>query len=237
MPVSQQISDDPYPEDLSGSDVTPHSAIPNLQSGDSQREIWQQKPFGSMRIIGQFHNTYIVCESEQGLILIDQHAAHERVLYEQFSARATGAEKSAQRLLVPETIELGYREAGVLARMIPELSRMGLDVEPFGGTTFVVKAVPALLAEKEVKPILIEMVEKIAEIGAAPGLDQALAQCRIVMACHGAIRANQALSDAQIKGLLDQLDGCDNPSHCPHGRPTWLRWEMRALEKSFKRIV
>jgi len=202
-----------------------------------QREIWQQKPFGSMRVIGQFHNSYIVCESEQGLILIDQHAAHERVLYEQFSGRATGAEISAQRLLVPETIELGYREAGVLAKMIPELSRMGLDVEPFGGTTFVVKAVPALLAGKEVKPILIEMVEKIAEIGAAPGLDQALAQCRIVMACHGAIRANQALSDTQIKGLLDQLDGCDNPSHCPHGRPTWLRWEMRALERSFKRIV
>jgi DNA mismatch repair protein MutL len=237
MPVSPQISDDPYPADRIGSDVTPHPAIPNLQSGESQRAIWQQKPFGSMRVIGQFHNTYIVCESEQGLILIDQHAAHERVLYEQFSGRATGAEISAQRLLVPETIELGYREAGVLAKMIPELSRMGLDVEPFGGTTFVVKAVPALLAEKEVKPILIEMVEKIAEIGAAPGLDQALAQCRIVMACHGAIRANQALSDVQIKGLLDQLDGCDNPSHCPHGRPTWLRWEMRILEKSFKRIV
>ena len=190
-----------------------------------------------MRVIGQFHNTYIVCESEGGLILIDQHAAHERVLYEQFSARASGARKSAQRLLVPETIELGYREAGLLERVIPELQEMGLDIEPFGGNTFVVKAVPVLLAEREIKPILIEMVETIAEVGAAPGLDEALDQSRMVMACHGAIRANQALSETQIKGLLGQLDGCHNPSHCPHGRPTWIRWDMRSLDKSFKRIV
>ena len=132
---------------------------------------------------------------------------------------------------------LGYREAGVLERVIPELKEMGLDIEPFGGNTFVVKAVPVLLAEREIKPILIEMVEKIAEIGAAPGLDQALDQSRMVMACHGAIRANQALSETQIKGLLGQLDGCHNPSHCPHGRPTWIRWDMRSLDKSFKRIV
>jgi len=215
----------------------PEPRNPQLVTRDAQPEIWQQKPFGNMRVIGQFQNTYIVCESEQGLILIDQHAAHERVLYEQFSARAAGARTSAQRLLVPETIELGYREAGLLANMIPDLNNMGLDIEPFGGSTFVVKAVPALLAEHEVKQIVIEMVEKIADIGAAPGLEQALEQCRIVMACHGAIRANQALSGAQIKGLLDQLDGCDNPSHCPHGRPTWIRWEIRTLEKSFKRIV
>ena len=237
MPVSRQASEEPDPVDVSGSDFNPQSAIRNLQSRDSQPDLWQQKPFSHMRVIGQFQNTYIVCESDQGLILIDQHAAHERVLYEQFRTRAAGAPTPAQQLLVPETIELGYREAGVLTKMIPDLSKMGLDIEPFGGSTFVIKSVPALLAEQEVKPLIIEMVEKIAEIGAAPGLDQVLDQCRIVMACHGAIRANQALSDAQIKGLLNQLDSCDNPSHCPHGRPTWLRWETRTLEKSFKRIV
>jgi DNA mismatch repair ATPase MutL len=97
--------------------------------------MWEKKPFGEMRIIGQLHNSYIVCESKQGLILIDQHAAHERVLFEQFDARSTGAKKSAQRLLVPETVELGYREAGVLEKLIPELEDMGLEVEPFGGNS------------------------------------------------------------------------------------------------------
>ena len=224
----------PPPETRNAQHVTrePQPAIHTAQSA-----IWEKSGFSHMRVIGQFHNTYIVCESAAGLILIDQHAAHERVLYEQFSARASGARQSAQRLLVPETVELGYREAGVLEKMISQLKEMGLDIEPFGGNTFVVKAVPALLAGREIKPLLVEMVEQLAEVGAAPGLDQALERSRMVMACHGAIRANQALSETQIKGLLGQLDGCSNPSHCPHGRPTWIRWDLRALDKSFKRIV
>ena len=190
-----------------------------------------------MRIIGQLHNTYIVCEADAGLILIDQHAAHERILFEALSSRAAGTKPAAQRLLVPETIELGFREGGVLEKLLNELAEIGLEIEPFGGNTFVVKAVPTLLAGREVKPLVLEIVEKIVEIGSGPALSEMLDQCRMVMACHGAIRANQALTEKQIKGLLLQLDDCQNPSHCPHGRPTWLRWELRELEKSFKRIV
>ncbi len=200
------------------------SEIPNPQSKDSQTAIWQKKRFGDMRIIGQLHNTYIVCESEEGLILIDQHAAHERILFELFSARSADQKQAVQRLLMPETIELGFREAGVLAKILPDLKELGLEIEPFGGNTFVVKAVPVLLAEREVKPLIIEIVEKIVEVGSAPGLAEVLDKCRMIMACHGAIRANQALSETQIKGLLSQLDGCRNPSHCPHGRPTWIHW-------------
>jgi len=203
----------------------------------TQTTIWQQKRFGDMRIIGQLHNTYIVCEADAGLILIDQHAAHERILFERFSDRATHAPKAAQRLLVPETVELGYREAAVLEKLIPDLAALGLDIEPFGGNTFLVKSLPPLLAEHEVKPLLVDIVEKIVAVGSSSGLAQKLAECRMVMACHGAIRANQALSEAQINGLLAQLDECDNPSHCPHGRPTWIRWDIRTLEKSFKRVV
>ncbi len=190
-----------------------------------------------MRVIGQFRNTYIVCESDDGLILIDQHAAHERVLDEQYSARATESRVSAQKLLVPETVELGYREAAVLDKLIPQLKDIGLDIEPFGGNTFVVKEVPVSLADREIKPILIEIVETVARIGASPNLDEAVDQSRMVMACHAAIRANQALSETQIRGLLTQLDDCHNPSHCPHGRPTWIHWEAQDLEKLFKRIV
>ena len=205
--------------------------------GESQVPIWQKKRFGDMRAIGQFYNTYIVCESQEGLILIDQHAAHERILFEKFSIQSAEASQPVQRLLVPETIELGFREAEILEKMLLDLKALGLEIEPFGGNTFVVKAVPGLLADREIKPLVIEIVEKIAEIGAAPGLTEALEKCRMVMACHGAIRAHQKLSDEQIKGLLGQLDDCRNPSHCPHGRPTWIRWDLRALEKLFNRIV
>jgi DNA mismatch repair protein MutL len=203
----------------------------------TQTTIWQKKRFSDLRIIGQLQKSYIVCEAEGGLILIDQHAAHERILFERFNDRATNSPKTAQRLLVPESIELGYREAGVLEKLIPDLTALGLDIEPFGGNTFVVKSVPPLLTEREVKPLLTEIVEKIVEIGASSGLAEILAECRMVMACHGAIRAHQALSEAQISGLLAQLDECKNPSHCPHGRPTWIRWDIQDLEKSFKRIV
>jgi len=216
-------------------DPAPRTSDP--ASRTHQSAIWQKKQFSDLRVIGQVHNTYIVCEGRAGLILIDQHAAHERVLFETLRSRSAAAKPAVQRLLVPETVELGFREAGVLEKLIPDLAELGLEIEPFGGSTFVVKAAPTLLSDREVKPLIIEIVEKIAEIGSGPGLAEVLDQCRMVMACHGAIRANQALTEKQIKGLLNQLDECQNPSHCPHGRPTWLRWEIRELEKSFKRIV
>jgi DNA mismatch repair protein MutL len=229
----RQTSGIVHPESVSQPPA--HNSQP--ATSNNQASFWQKKRFGDMRVIGQLHSTYIVCEAEAGLILIDQHAAHERILFEMFSARSADRKQAVQRLLVPETIELGFREAGVLVKILPDLKELGLEIEPFGGNTFVVKAVPVLLAEREVKPLIIEIVEKIVEIGAAPGLAEALDKCRMIMACHGAIRANHALTDKQIYGLLNQLDECQNPSHCPHGRPTWLRWELRTLEKSFKRIV
>ncbi len=203
----------------------------------SQTELWARKKFGDLKVIGQFHDTYILCESADGLVLIDQHAAHERIIFEQLKNRSPASKKSAQKLLIPETIDLGYREAKILEELIPGLNELGMEIEPFGGDTFVVKSVPTLLDNKEVKPLVIEIVEKMAQIGFTPGLEKAMDQCLILMACHGAIRANQKLSDEQIKGLLDQLDQCDQPSNCPHGRPTWISWSIKDLEKSFKRIV
>ncbi|MBW1959511.1 MAG: DNA mismatch repair endonuclease MutL [Deltaproteobacteria bacterium] len=202
-----------------------------------QTELWARKRFGDLKVIGQFHDTYILCESSERMVLIDQHAAHERILFEQLKNQSQASKKTSQKLLIPETIDLGYREAKILEGLIPDLNELGLEIEPFGGNTFVVKSVPALLENKEVKPLVMEMVEKMAQIGFSPGLEKAMDQCLILMACHGAIRANQKLSEQEIKGLLDQLDQCDEPSNCPHGRPTWITWSIKDLEKSFKRIV
>jgi len=225
-PVSStQQSESPWKQDLR---FTPTSG---------QAELWAKKRFGDLKVIGQFHDTYILCESSDRIVLIDQHAAHERIIFEQLKKRSQASKKSAQKLLIPETIDLGYREAEILEKLIPDLNELGLEIEPFGGNTFVVKSVPALLENKEVKPLVIEIVEKTAQTGFAPGLEKAIDQCLILMACHGAIRANQKLSDEQIKGLLEQLDQCDQPSNCPHGRPTWISWSIKDLEKSFKRIV
>ena len=200
-----------------------------------QETLWDQGGFAELTVIGQFHGTYIICQGPDGLILIDQHAAHERIVYEELGRR-TGAAAS-QRLLVPETIEMGFAEAPLLERLLPELDRLGLEIEPFGGTTFVVKSVPVLLDDRDLPGLVLELVETAAGIGIDTGLEQVLDQCRMVMACHNAIRANQRLTDQQIEHMLHQLDQCRDPSHCPHGRPTWIHWSVKDLEKAFKRIV
>jgi len=203
----------------------------------SQTPLWSKKMFSDLRVIGQFHDTYILCESADGLVLIDQHAAHERIFFERLKNRSKDSRTTAQKLLIPETFDLGYREGKILEKLIPDLNELGLEIEPFGGDTFVVKAVPALLKDRAIKPLVMEMVEKMAQIGFTPGLEKAIDACLMLMACHGSIRANQQLSDKEIKGLLDQLDGCDQPSNCPHGRPVWIRMTLKDLEKMFKRIV
>jgi DNA mismatch repair protein MutL len=203
----------------------------------NQEPLFDSKGFGALRVVGQLHNTYIVCESDAGLVLIDHHAAHERILFEQLQRRSADQQAAAQQLVVPETIELNFREAEILGQMLSDLKTFGLEIEPFGKNTFVIKAVPAMLSGRDVKPMIHEIVERTAAVGYSPGLKDALDECRKVMACHGALRAHQALTEKQIGNLLWQLDACDHPSHCPHGRPTWIRWDLATLEKSFKRIV
>jgi DNA mismatch repair protein MutL len=202
-----------------------------------QKHIWEKHTFSDLRVIGQFHNTYLICEGDDGLVLIDQHAAHERITYEQLKQNRHGKKQASQQLLLPETIELGFREAQILTEMIPEFKTLGLEIDPFGGTTFVVTAVPEPLVKRQVGPLIEELVEKVADIGVGNGLDMVLDQCLKVMACHSTIRANQILSNKEINALMVQLDQCEQPSHCPHGRPTWIQWNLRTLQKAFNRIV
>ena len=138
---------------------------------------------------------------------------------------------------MPETVELDYREAGILEKLLEQLEPLGLDIEPFGGNTFVIKAVPSLLAGREAAPLVREIVEAVADSGLEATPEKALDECLKRMACHGAIRARQSLDETQVNALLRQLDACGNPSHCPHGRPTWIHWDVRELEKLFNRVL
>jgi DNA mismatch repair protein MutL len=216
----------------------PASSIPYPVSGrPAQSDLWEKRDFDSLRVIGQLHHTYMICEADDGLILIDQHAAHERVLYEQLTRRGENQRTPSQTLLVPETVELGFREVQALEVLMPQLQELGLDVEPFGGGTVVVKSVPGFLAGREVRPLLMEMAEA-AGGSAGPSDPQAVLDfCRQRAACHGAIRAGQVLSPEQMQALLKQLDDCGNLSHCPHGRPTWIRYDIGTIERDFKRMI
>jgi len=208
------------------------------QSGHAvQGNFWQSGFFSQLRVIGQLRGLYIVCESPDGLVLIDQHAAHERVVYEALRAQSDPARPQAQRLMTPQTIELSHREADVLQSILPRLARTGFEIEPFGGTTFAIKSVPVLLGKTNVGPIITEVAEKMAQIGVTDNADSVLDDCLKLIACHRALRAGRSLEMRHIQHLLKQLEACRVPSHCPHGRPTWIVWSAKVLEKSFQRIV
>jgi DNA mismatch repair protein MutL len=234
---------EPHPQPLSStsfaSNLQPQASrfsppTSNLQPPTSflQAEIWEKRGFGGMRVIGQLKNAYILCEAEEGLVLIDQHAAHERVLFEQLG-RAEGG--GSQVLLVPETVELGFREARALEACFPTLKEAGFEVEPFGGATVVVKAVPAALAGREAGPLIAELAAAAAEAEGAPAATDLLERFRHITACHAAIRAGQVLTLPQMTALLRQMDDCANFSHCPHGRPTWVSYDLGVIERAFKR--
>jgi DNA mismatch repair protein MutL len=205
------------------------------QPAGNGRLLWEETGFSGLRVIGQLRDTYIICEGREGLILIDQHAAHERVVYDQLTKSAESGKRAAQVLLVPETVDLGYRESRALEGIMPYLKELGIEIEPFGGNTVIVKAVPGVLSGKPVRPFITEMAEAAAGGALRPG--EALDRCRQLAACHGAIRAHQRLTVEQMHQLLRQLDACANLSHCPHGRPTWLRYGMGEIERGFRRVV
>jgi len=202
-----------------------------------QPPLWEPAQLTSWQIIGQFRGTYILCEAGDDLVLIDQHAAHERIRFEQLKQQANASRKSSQRLLIPQTVDLDHRQAAALSEILAELQNIGLDIEPFGGSTFVVKAVPAVLANREITPLIREVAETLTETGFSAGIEKTLEECLVVMACHGTLRANRSLSEKEMQHLVQQLAQCADPSHCPHGRPTWIRWDVRTLEKLFGRIV
>jgi DNA mismatch repair protein MutL len=207
----------------------------NASAAKEQPTLWKPKFFSDLRFIGELHSTYLLCESPDGLILVDQHAAHERIVFEQLKLKADSSTPAAQKLLIPETFDLNYREAAAFEKLIPSFLTLGLEIEPFGGATFIVKSVPALLSGKVLKPLLMEIAAKTVSIGFTQGLTLALDECLILIACHSALRANQSVTYEQVKTLFQQMDACENPSFCPHGRPTWIKYSKDAVEKAFHR--
>ena len=192
---------------------------------------------GPPRILGQVMGTYILAESGAGLLLIDQHAAHERILYEALRKRVTASGMAGQTLLVPETLELSHKESDILIGLLPHLSSLGIEVEPFGGTTFIIKSVPSIISQKAMTPILTEIIETSLADKNEFSKDRWLDECLILMACHKAVRANLRMNIMEMQMLLKDLEKCENPLHCPHGRPISVTLSKNELEKLFKRIV
>ena len=191
--------------------------------------------FSRMLPIGQFQDTYILAQDGEDLFIIDQHAAHERVFYEKFKAQFQQNALDVQPLLFPVSLELSHREQATLEEHLDALRQYGFEVEPFGGTTWLIKAVPALLAKADYKKLLYDMLDQLGDAKTAT-IAQKFDGILKLMACHGAIRAHHRLQDSQIFALLQQMDALELPYTCPHGRPTVIKITLQDLEKRFGRI-
>lgn len=184
----------------------------------------------------QVHNRYLVTENEEGLVVIDQHALHERVLYEQLRVRVLDGTLESQRLLVPEPVSLAPAEVAVVLEARDLLLQLGVEVEPFGGDTVLVASYPAMLANLNPGEILRQLVERLTGAGKPPERRDLLDDLLHLIACKAAVKAGDRLSAEEVMALLEQRHLYQDTHHCPHGRPTALVFTNQELDKRFKRI-
>jgi DNA mismatch repair protein MutL len=190
--------------------------------------------FPPLRVVGQVGETYIVAEAPEGMYLVDQHAAHERVVYERLMRAHSAQPLERQNLLMPMTVDLAPSMATLLGGHLDELAAWGFDLDAAGDGTLTVRAVPAGLREGEVGPSLLELGEYLQQAGGSTPADWR-EQALTTIACHSAIRAGQTLSHEEMRQLLQQLERCAMPRTCPHGRPTTLTLTQTQLERQFGR--
>ena len=191
--------------------------------------------FSSLSIIGQFQNEYILCQSDSGLVIIDQHAASERVAYQLLKQQSQSGGIESQRLLFPETVELSFSEVASAVKYCSELSGIGFEMEPFGGTTIMVSAVPRLVAQDDPILLIREILADLGSFGTSGAFNDALEGLLSRIACHSVVRGAHRLETLQIKELLYRMDQTDFAASCPHGRPVSHLVTLAELQKIFKR--
>ena len=223
---------------------------PGVDSSAFAADQWQKAlpleptPFGpqtaatlgqaipTLRILGQVRATYLVAEGADGLYLVDQHAAHERVLFEKVCKAAANKAPQMQTLLEPESVELSPGQEELVNANAHLLERYGFVLEPFGDRTYLMRAMPAVVKGSGPSKALLEVLDLMAYEGLLKELEGALAAS---IACHSAVRAGMALSQREMEELVGQLEACEAPHTCPHGRPTMIRLSSHHLEREFGR--
>jgi DNA mismatch repair protein MutL len=186
--------------------------------------------------LGQFRDTYILAIDDEGIAIIDQHVAHERILFEQVMEKLTAGRLESQRLLTPIVVELSPAQRQALAQHAAVLARVGLDLEEFGGSSLLLTAVPAILEPAECEAAVRALAEDLEGADAASRVEDALRRIAATMACHAAVKANYPLTMEKMRYILAELRRTAYSSVCPHGRPVVLRITRREVEKNFQRI-
>jgi DNA mismatch repair protein MutL len=231
------IMESPLPYTHSTGSDAPLMAGRELFSLPVQAEAAPSGFFSSMTVLGQILGCYLVCASAQGLSLIDQHAAHERVVFEKLRRQLNAGAVETQSLLMPQSLELSAGELLLLERQLAVLERFGFVLEPFGPSCYAITAAPALLPEADYAPTVRQMIAELAEVDESEKLRQHMEERLATIACHSVIRAKRKLEPAEMRALLADLDHTARATQCPHGRPVLIEFSREQLDRLFKRVV
>ncbi|KZB51028.1 DNA mismatch repair endonuclease MutL [Thalassospira xiamenensis] len=208
-------------------------AAPSARIDDTDIAKFVDHPLGAAR--GQVHANYIIAQTRDGLVIVDQHAAHERIVYERMKADLAENGVKRQGLLLPEVIELDEASAERVADRAEEFAELGLVVEPFGPGALVVREVPAMLGKVDVAGLVRDLADEIAELGQGMALKDRLMYVCATMACHGSVRSGRKLNADEMNALLRQMEATPHSGQCNHGRPTYVELKLHDIEKMFGR--
>ncbi len=202
----------------------------------SDDEDASDSPQGGHSHLGfQVHNRYLITQDETGMVVVDQHALHERIIYEQLRAKTEARTLESQRLLVPEPLDLTPSEASAAIEHQELLKSIGIEIEPFGGDTILMTSYPAILAKMRPAEVLRQVLEPLMSGGKTPDPRDLIDEILNMLACKAAIKAGDKLSSEEVTALLEQRFHYQDTHHCPHGRPTALFFSREQLDKMFKR--
>ncbi|MCY7944761.1 DNA mismatch repair endonuclease MutL [Bacillus atrophaeus] len=235
-------TDIPVPDPLIETDQGDHTAYAELQpeAAESEQELVQEhsqsERVPTMYPIGQMHGTYILAQNENGLYIIDQHAAQERIKYEYFREKVGEVEPEVQDMIVPLTFHYSTNEALIIEQHQYELENVGVFLEPFGSNSYIVRCHPAWFPKGEEALLIEEIIQQVLD---SKNIDikKLREEAAIMMSCKGSIKANRHLRNDEIKALLDELRGTSDPFTCPHGRPIIIHHSTYEMEKMFKRVM
>jgi DNA mismatch repair protein MutL len=190
-------------------------------------------PLGVAR--GQLHETYVIAQTADGIVIVDQHAAHERLVYERMKKAMAATGVARQLLLIPEVVELDEAEAERLVARIPELAELGFVIEGFGQGAVVVREVPAIFGKLDVAGLVRDLADDLAELDEALSLKERLEEVCGTIACHGSVRAGRRLTGEEMNALLREMEATPHSGQCNHGRPTYVELKLSDIERLFGR--
>ncbi len=216
--------------------------LPDLDAGPSARDEpfsemtsgeAQDFPLGAAR--AQLHETYVIAQTADGLVIVDQHAAHERLVYEHMKTAMANGDVARQVLLLPEIVEMDEAAAGRISDRAAEFAELGLILEPFGQGAVIIREVPALLGQIDITTMVKDLAEELAEYDKALGLKDRLADVCSTMACHGSVRAGRRMQAEEMNALLRDMEATPHSGQCNHGRPTYVELKLKDIERLFGR--